>query len=167
MTTSAREVSLVGDEATRELGRRIGRALGAGGCVLALSGHLGAGKTTFVKGLAEGMGVAAAQDVTSPTFLRAVRFEGPVPLVHVDAWRMKGAADLVELGLDEDMAGGACVAIEGPENVAAGLPRDHLTVELRHVDTSRRVAVVFANGPEAASLLARTDFRGVGDGNPS
>lgn len=167
MTTSARELTLVGDEATRELGRRIGRAIGAGGAVLALSGHLGAGKTTFVKGLAEGMGVASADDVTSPTFLRAVRFEGAVPLVHVDAWRMKGAADLVELGLDEDMAGAAVVAVEWPENVAEGLPGDRLTVELRHVDESRRVAVVTATGPEAAGMLARTDFRGVGDGNPS
>ena len=124
MTTSAAvELKLVGADATTELGRRLGAALAAGGGVIALSGHLGAGKTTLVKGLAEGLGVAAARDVTSPTFLRVVRFDGRMPLVHVDAYRMKGPLDLVELGLDEDMAGRACVAIEWPEIVEGGSPR--------------------------------------------
>ena len=167
MTTSVPEMTLAGDPATRELGRRIGRALAAQGGVVTLSGHLGAGKTTFVKGLAEGLGVAAADDVTSPTFLRAVRFDGAVPLVHVDAYRMTSGADLVELGLDEDMCGRACVAIEWPENVGSALPADRIEVDLRHEDASRRSAAVRATGPRSASALARADFRGLLPGNPA
>jgi tRNA threonylcarbamoyl adenosine modification protein YjeE len=160
MTTSGEvELTLVGADATVELGRRFGAALAAaGGVVVALSGQLGAGKTTFVKGLAEGLGAAAARDVTSPTFLRVVRFEGRVPLVHVDAYRMKGPADVVELGLDEDMAGGACVAVEWPEIVEAALPADRLRVELAHVDEARRRVVASATGPESARRLACVDF---------
>jgi tRNA threonylcarbamoyladenosine biosynthesis protein TsaE len=156
MTTSpAVELTLVGASATTDLGRRLGVAARRTGGVLALSGHLGAGKTTLVKGLAEGLGVAAARDVVSPTFLRAVRFEGPVPLVHVDAYRMKGAEDIVELGLDEDMAGGACVAVEWPEMVEGALPGDRLVVRLDHASAERRVASVSATGPESARWLAR------------
>lgn len=162
MTTSgAVELTLVGERATTELGRRIGAALRGAGGVVALSGHLGAGKTTFVKGLAEGLGVAAARDVVSPTFLRAVRFEGPVPLVHVDAYRMRGPADFVELGLDEDVARGACVAVEWPEIVADALPSDRLRIDLVHVDETRRRAIVSAGGPEAARRLAAVDFGGL------
>jgi tRNA threonylcarbamoyladenosine biosynthesis protein TsaE len=167
MTTSgAVELTLVGADATTELGRRIGAAARGVGGVVALSGHLGAGKTTLVKGLAEGLGVSAARDVVSPTFLRVVRFDGPVPLVHVDAYRMRGPADVVELGLDEDMAGGACVAVEWPEIVEGALPPDRLRVELSHVDESKRRAALSAGGPRSARWLASIDFDGLASGIP-
>jgi tRNA threonylcarbamoyl adenosine modification protein YjeE len=167
MTTSVPfELTLVGADATTELGRRIGVAARGRGGVVSLSGHLGAGKTTFVKGLAEGLGVAAARDVVSPTFLRAVRFDGPVPLVHVDAYRMRGPADVVELGLDEDMAGGACVAFEWPEVVEGALPADRLRVDLAHVDESTRRATVAAGGPASSAWLASIDFDGLARGKP-
>lgn len=161
MTTSAtHELTLTGEVETLALGRALGRALApAAGGVLCLSGHLGAGKTTLVKGLAEGLGVARAPEVTSPTFLRVVRFEPAtddgVALVHVDAYRMKGPQDVVELGLDVDMAGGACVALEWPQNVAAAIPGDHLRVALEHVDEGRRTARLVAGGQESAAWLAR------------
>jgi tRNA threonylcarbamoyladenosine biosynthesis protein TsaE len=132
--------------------------------VVALSGHLGAGKTTFVKGLAEGLGVAAARDVVSPTFLRAVRFEGEVPLVHVDAYRMKGPGDFVELGLDEDIASGACVAVEWAELVEAALPADRLVVRLDHAAEDRRAVRVEATGPSARAWLVASGV--VAAGNP-
>jgi tRNA threonylcarbamoyl adenosine modification protein YjeE len=167
MTTSgAVELTLVGADATTELGRRVGAAALVRGGVVALSGHLGAGKTTLVKGLAEALGVAAARDVVSPTFLRVVRFDGPVPLVHVDAYRMRGPADVVELGLDEDMAGGACVAVEWPEVVEGALPADRLRVELSHVDESMRRASLSAGGPRSAAWLAAIDFAGFATAKP-
>lgn len=149
-----------------ELGRRLGRAARSRGGVVALSGHLGAGKTTLVKGLAEGLGVAEPRDVVSPTFLRAVRFEGDVPLVHVDAYRMKGPADVVELGLDEDMAGRACVAVEWPEMVEGALPADRLVVRLDHASDESRVAALSATGPESALWLGAVDLAGLAPGNP-
>lgn len=162
MTTSAAERVVVGDEAMQALGRAVAAACfppGARGGVIALSGHLGAGKTTFVKGLAEGLGVAEAQDVVSPTFLRMVAFErdGRLPLVHVDAWRMNGASDLTDLGLDEAMAGAAAVAIEWPERVADGLPSDHLAIAIEHTAEDRRTVRITAGGPRSRTWLARLD----------
>jgi tRNA threonylcarbamoyladenosine biosynthesis protein TsaE len=157
MTTSgpADEV-LEGHDATLELGRRLARALApADEGVLCLSGQLGAGKTTLVKGLAEGLGVAEAAEVTSPTFLRMTRFEGPPDLVHVDAYRMSGAGDALELGLDEDLAGGAVVAIEWPEMIAGALPADRLTLHLDHAAEDRRTVRFETGGPASAAWLAR------------
>ena len=149
----ATDLTLTGPDETTALGRRLGAAARGRGGVVALSGHLGAGKTTFVKGLAEGLGVAAARDVVSPTFLRAVRFEGDIPLVHVDAYRMKGPEDFVELGLDEDIAAGACVAVEWAEIVEAALPADRVVVRLDHAAEDRRRAHVEATGPRSSAWL--------------
>lgn len=158
MTTSRGERVLFGHDATVDLGRRLGVAARGRGGLLALSGQLGAGKTTLVKGLAEGLGVAPAAEVTSPTFLRLVRFEGPTPLVHVDAYRMRGPADFVELGLDEELAAGALVAVEWPEVVEAALPSDRLSVELEHVDEGRRRVRLVAGGSESAAWLAAANL---------
>ena len=150
------ELRLRGPDATTGLGRRLATALAPGReGVLCLSGQLGAGKTTLVKGLAEGLGVADARDVTSPTFLRMTRFEGPPHLVHVDAYRMTGAGEVLELGLDEDLAGGAVVAIEWPEMIADALPADRLELSLEHVAEDTRAARLAATGPRAAAWLAR------------
>ncbi len=165
MTTSptspaVREERLLGHAATVELGRRLGRALpNTSGAVLCLSGHLGAGKTTLVKGLAEALGVADADEVTSPTFLRVIRYEGALDLVHVDAYRMQGALDVIDLGLDEDLAGGALVVIEWPEMIEAALPAERLTLELEHVDEGERRARVSAVGDLAVRWM-----RGLADG---
>jgi tRNA threonylcarbamoyladenosine biosynthesis protein TsaE len=157
-----REIVLAGPAATVELGRRLGRALAPEtGGVIALSGHLGAGKTTFVKGLAEGLGVAEARDVVSPTFLRCVEFEGPVRLVHVDAYRMRGPDDVRELGLDEDLAGGAVVAVEWPEIVAGALPADRVDVSIEHTAEDRRTVRISAGGTRSHAWLARADWTGL------
>ena len=118
-----------------------------------------------MKGLAEGLGVAAARDVVSPTFLRAVRFDGDVALVHVDAYRMKGPEDFVELGLDEDIAAGACVAVEWAEIVEAALPADRIVIQLDHSAEDRRRVRVEATGPRSAAWLADAGVSPSG-GNP-
>lgn len=160
MTTSVHERIVVGDEAMQSLGREVAAAAfprGVRGGVISLSGHLGAGKTTFVKGLAEGLGVASARDVVSPTFLRVVTFEheGRLPLVHVDAWRMNGAADLQDLGLDEELAGAAVVAVEWAERVEDALPADRLRIAVEHTAEDRRTVRISAGGPRSAAWVER------------
>ena len=159
MTTSGPPedaVRLEGADATLALGRRLAQALAPDSeGVLCLSGQLGAGKTTLVKGLAEGLGVATAAEVTSPTFLRMSRFDGPPDLVHVDAYRMTGADDAVELGLDEDLAGGAVVAVEWPEMIAGALPVDRLTLHLEHGGEGLRTVRFETGGPRSAAWLTR------------
>ena len=98
VTTSAEE--------TEALGEEIGAALKAGDLLL-LVGPLGAGKTTFVRGLARGAGSSA--QVASPTFQLVRIYPGRVQLAHVDLYRVKVAGELIDLGLDELIDEGAVV----------------------------------------------------------
>ena len=87
------------------------------GAVLLLSGELGAGKTAFVRGLAQGLGLDPG-DVTSPTFTLVHEYRGGrLPLIHVDLYRLD-RAELDEIGLDEELARSGVVAIEWPERLA-------------------------------------------------
>ena len=97
-------------EETRALGETLGRVLrarAARGAVVALTGPLGAGKTTFVRGLARGAGSDA--HVASPTFQLVRVYPGRVQIAHVDLYRVKVAGELADLGLDELLEVGAVV----------------------------------------------------------
>src|SRR5215831_12027460 len=96
--------------AMQEMGERLGRALAAGD-VVGLIGPLGAGKTTFVQGLARGAGVPSDRHVASPTFTLVNEHPGRVSLVHVDFYRINDAREVPELGLG-DAFDRAAVAIE-------------------------------------------------------
>lgn len=111
---------------TRALGRKLAALLTAGDVVV-LSGRLGSGKTLFVSGVAEGLGIS--DRVTSPTFLIARTYvDGFLPLIHVDVYRLSTVAEFEDLGLLDDGAGGA-VVIEWGEAVAEALPSSRLRVE--------------------------------------
>lgn len=100
---------------TRELAVRLARSLGAGAVVL-LSGDLGAGKTAFVRGLAEGLEMDGVL-VSSPTFTIVHEYAGGrLPLVHVDLYRLT-TVDLDEVGLDADLAAAGVIAVEWPERL--------------------------------------------------
>ena len=105
---------------TRSIASALGRDL-AMGTVLLLSGDLGAGKTAFVRGLAEGLGIDA-DEVTSPTFTIVHEYRGGrLPLVHVDLYRLD-RADLDEIGLDQDLAATGIVAVEWSERLSRRIP---------------------------------------------
>ena len=108
------------EDDTRLLARRCAADLTPGTTVL-LSGDLGTGKTAFVRGLAEGLGIDPA-DVTSPTFTLAHEYRGGrLPLTHVDLYRLD-AADLDELGLDADLATSGVVAVEWADRLTRNPP---------------------------------------------
>jgi tRNA threonylcarbamoyladenosine biosynthesis protein TsaE len=115
----------------RDLGRELAALLRPGDLVI-LAGPLGAGKTTLVQGLGEGLGVRGP--VTSPTFVIArvhppLAGSGP-PLVHADAYRLGSAAELDDLDLDADAAG-AVTVVEWGEGLAEGLAEDRLEISIQ------------------------------------
>lgn len=110
---------------TMALGRMLAPLLTAGDVVV-LTGHLGAGKTLFAAGIAEGLGIGAR--VTSPTFLIAKSYrDGFLPLIHADVYRLSSVAEFDDLGLLDAGEDGA-VVIEWGEAVADILPDDRLEV---------------------------------------
>lgn len=133
------------------LARRLGQALAIGD-VIALTGPLGAGKTTFVQGLADGMGVPADRHVASPTFALVNEHPGRIPLVHVDFYRIKDPAELPELGIEEAYDQ-AATAIEWAERFPDWLPADVLSVSIRIEDSARRLEVK-SQGPRSQRLLS-------------
>jgi tRNA threonylcarbamoyladenosine biosynthesis protein TsaE len=103
------------EDDTRALARELAADLAAGDTIL-LIGDLGAGKTAFVRGLAEGLGIDPGE-VTSPTFTLVHEYRGGrLPLIHVDLYRLD-AADLDEIGLDADLAAQGVLAIEWAERL--------------------------------------------------
>ena len=105
---------------TRSIASALARDL-AMGSVLLLSGDLGAGKTAFVRGLAEGLGIDP-DEVTSPTLTIVHEYRGGrLPLIHVDLYRLD-RADLDDIGLDQDLAATGVVAIEWSERLSRSIP---------------------------------------------
>lgn len=149
MTAPVLELPTAAD--TRGLGARIGRCAVAGDVIL-LSGPLGAGKTVLAQGIGAGLGVESG--VISPTFVLArVHREGRLPLVHVDAYRLGGLAELDDLDLDSDLAESITV-VEWGEGLAERLAAEHLHVRLTRTPGSDvRTAVLQATGPGWAQRL--------------
>jgi tRNA threonylcarbamoyladenosine biosynthesis protein TsaE len=119
-------------EETRILGAALAPAL-IPGDVVSLSGDPGAGKTTFVQGLAGALGVA--QRVTSPTFTIVHHYAGRYPIVHLDVYRLEWFQEVIDLGFDELLDPQAILVIEWGEAVAPLLPRRYLEVELTRSST--------------------------------
>jgi tRNA threonylcarbamoyladenosine biosynthesis protein TsaE len=118
-------------EALVAWGTRFGRALAAP-AVLALSGELGAGKTTLAQAICAGYGVL--EPVTSPTFALVHQYRGgPAIVFHLDLYRINSAAELTNLGWDELLDANAIVIVEWPERADGGLPPDTRRLTLAHV----------------------------------
>ena len=116
--TTAREFTTNSPEETIALGRELAKLLAPPKLVL-LRGDLGAGKTTLVKGIAEGFQAAAEEDVTSPTFTLIHEYRGPsATLYHIDLYRVDTLRELETLGLDDLMNEGNILLIEWGEKFA-------------------------------------------------
>ncbi|MGC2622124.1 MAG: tRNA (adenosine(37)-N6)-threonylcarbamoyltransferase complex ATPase subunit type 1 TsaE [Candidatus Acidiferrales bacterium] len=107
-----------------------------------LSGELGAGKTTLAKGIISGLGAAAEEDVTSPTFTLVHTFTGPVKVYHVDLYRVSEVQEFDSLGLEDLFAESAIVLIEWPERMRLRTDWPVLRIDLEHVaEDERRITV--------------------------
>lgn len=142
-------------EDTRAFGRALAGLLRAGDLVL-LTGPLGAGKTALVQGIGAGLGVSG--EITSPTFVIARVHSGPVPLVHVDAYRLGAVADpraeIDDLDLDASLEDSVTV-VEWGEGMVEHLTDAYLQVRIDRREDDTRVVELVGHGGDWAERLAR------------
>jgi tRNA threonylcarbamoyladenosine biosynthesis protein TsaE len=113
--------------------------------VVALSGELGAGKTTLARAICRGYGVP--DDVTSPTFTLVHELRGSRSMVfHLDLYRLRGPDELQNLGWDEIISAEALVLIEWPERAGELLPPNHVPIHLQHLPGDPNRRLLYAGG---------------------
>ena len=129
-------------EETVAIGRELARRLTPPRLVL-LSGDLGAGKTTFSKGIISGLGAAAEEDVTSPTFTQVHVFHNHSKVYHVDLYRVEQFRDLETLGIEDVLTESAIVIIEWAERFSLVNDWPRVVVRLEHLEgDARRIVVI-------------------------
>jgi len=138
-------------EQTRRVGMRLGSLLQSGD-LISLQGDLGAGKTTFVQGVAQGWG--SLDPVSSPTFIivNIYRRPGDEQLFHMDAYRLDSAPEAAELDLDEMLSRGSLL-VEWPERVQTILPENYMWISFEYVAEENRQLVIKASGARYDDLL--------------
>jgi tRNA threonylcarbamoyladenosine biosynthesis protein TsaE len=137
------DIRTVTADDTRAAGHALAPLLRPGDA-LALTGELGAGKTTFVQGLAAGLGFAG--HVVSPTFTLVREYEGRMRIHHVDVYRLERVQDVLDLGLDDAIAEGGVVLVEWGDAVEGLLPPDHLVVTLTTVSPDEETRSIAFEG---------------------
>jgi tRNA threonylcarbamoyladenosine biosynthesis protein TsaE len=139
---------------TVALGKRFARFLEAGS-VVALTGELGSGKTTLVKGLAAGLGVRPGE-VKSPTFVFFHVYAGKYPVYHFDLYRLGKAAELTAIGFEEFVSERSAVSvIEWAERAGERVPRERIEIRLTDEGRNRRNLYVSARGRQSRECVAR------------
>ena len=107
------------------------------GDIVLLEGELGAGKTTFVKGLAQGL-KAKAKDVYSPTFVLMNIYKGKLPIYHFDLYRLEKPQEIESLNMDEYLQGDGVAVIEWPKRLGSAMPKESYWIEFKHKPRHRR-----------------------------
>lgn len=135
--------------------------------VLLLFGNLGAGKTTFVRGLARGLAIDEKVLIHSPSFTLIHEYPGKTPLYHLDLYRLENPAQVLELGIEEYLERGGVVAVEWPERALELFPEDSFSIWLVPASSSaRKVSIYpFKTSPfEDPSVLSSQAHGGHGYG---
>jgi tRNA threonylcarbamoyladenosine biosynthesis protein TsaE len=140
-----------------EESRRLGVAFGElayPGLVVALIGNLGAGKTAFVRAVAEGLGVPDPRAVTSPTFVLIHEYDGRIPAYHFDVYRLANPQAFAELGVDEYFAGDGVSLVEWADRASEILPRERVEITFTPTGPTERRISVRGFGDEIGRFLA-------------
>ena len=137
---------------TRQLGQEIGRLIKQP-LIIALVGDLGSGKTAFVQGLANGLGVPVEYYITSPTFTLINEYPGRLPLFHADLYRLETVRDLEDIGLDELLYDRGVLAIEWADKLGDNLTGDYLVLQFEIIDDDCRKIELIAYGQNGIHLI--------------
>lgn len=138
---SALQIETHSSANTRALGRYLSEVLPPVGVVL-LIGDLGAGKTTLAKGIVEGLGVAGADDVSSPTYTLIHQYGEPVRVYHIDLYRLETVKEVRRLGLEDLFDEPVLVLVEWGERFRELMPEDAIEIRLTHLgDDTRKIDI--------------------------
>ncbi|MHC4661871.1 MAG: tRNA (adenosine(37)-N6)-threonylcarbamoyltransferase complex ATPase subunit type 1 TsaE [Planctomycetota bacterium] len=147
-------VTTENESGTRALGAVIGD-IAEGGLCIALTGVLGSGKTRLVKGIAEGLGIADSDGVTSPTYIICAEYAGRLTLYHFDAYRLHGAAEFEDAAGDMPYNAKAVSAIEWAERVEGALPEDRIEIQIEITGETDRDFGITATGEKSHRVLKK------------
>ena len=140
---------------TQELGFRIGKLLKEGS-IVALIGDLGTGKTCLTQGIARGAGIDANQVVNSPSYILINEYTGSCPIYHIDLYRIRGSAELEDLGLEEYIYGRGICVIEWADRLLESLPECYLKIVLSHEESENtRTIEIISVGAECTELIRK------------
>ncbi len=131
ISASAEETLVIGES----IGKRLKR-----GSIAALEGGLGTGKTQLTKGIALGLGID--EEITSPTYTIISEYDGPLPLYHIDAYRLKGSDDFINIGAEELLYGGGVCVIEWSNIVEDLLPEETIFINIEILERGERLITV-------------------------
>ncbi|OLO26709.1 tRNA (adenosine(37)-N6)-threonylcarbamoyltransferase complex ATPase subunit type 1 TsaE [Alkalihalophilus pseudofirmus] len=132
---------------TYKFGEQLAQQLMAGD-VITLEGDLGAGKTSFTKGIGKGLGVQRV--INSPTFTIIKEYKGSIPLYHMDVYRLKDSEE--DLGFDEYFEGEGVTVVEWASRIEEILPKDRLDIYIYHNGNDRRTFELCPKGERFISL---------------
>jgi tRNA threonylcarbamoyladenosine biosynthesis protein TsaE len=137
---------------TQAIGQKIGKIVVVG-TLITLYGSLGSGKTSFVQGLARGLGVPPDYYITSPTYTLINDYPGRYRLYHVDLYRIDGIDEAEDIGLYEIMEGDGITAIEWADRIEKDLPSDRVRLEFETNSDDSRAITLQAQGINEIKLL--------------
>jgi tRNA threonylcarbamoyladenosine biosynthesis protein TsaE len=148
------QVSTDSVEDTKKLGEKVGSIVSSG-TILALTGNLGSGKTSFVQGLARGLNVPGNYYVTSPTYTLINEYPGRHRLFHVDLYRIGDPTDFEDIGLYDILDTKGIVAIEWADRLANDLLTEYVAVQFEMSNWESRNITLTAYGRDETNLLKK------------
>jgi len=137
---------------TKALAEKIGRSFKKGDG-LALIGDFGSGKTTFVKGLAQGLGLTKKGYVCSPSFVILKIYRARVPIYHFDLYRLNNPRDFFDIGFGEFVDGDGVYVIEWAEKMKSFLPKNTLVINFKILGPEKRQLCLFSRDERHQKLL--------------
>ncbi len=143
---------------TRGWGRRLGKLI-SGGEIIGLTGDLGSGKTCFVRGLAEGVGVDRKAWVRSPSFTLINEYDGRVPVFHIDLYRISDMREMEDLNLREYLFSEGVSVIEWFDHLPAGEVKEYLQIAFDYADGNKRKLAFTACGDAYEKIMGKLKNR--------
>jgi tRNA threonylcarbamoyladenosine biosynthesis protein TsaE len=133
ITNSAEETMLIAEKLAKGL---------KPGDIIALSGDMGSGKTTFTKGIGKGLGVKDSKRINSPTFVLIKEYSGKIPLYHLDLYRLDTLKEIENLAVEEYIYGTGVTVIEWAEKIKCLLPEKRILVKFKVKGGTKREVVI-------------------------